>query len=601
MLYPQNNRCRTVMDLSGFWDLKVDAAERGLEDGWSRGIATDLCAGVPGSWNEQLSELGLMNYIGSVWYQTHFTLPTFWTGRKLILRFGSVDHHATVWVNGESAGEHRGGFLPFELDITDLVQWEGENVLVVRANNVLSHDTIPQGVSEEDYADFGKERDQTFPPANFDFFPYGGIPRPVKLLALPPQYISAIRVQTRIVEKAGQLKFAATLSEEMPGAAIKAVLGDGDRSIASQEVAQGDLSCTGEMQIPECRFWSPESPHLYRLHLSLRDGDTLLDEYQLEVGIREITVEGKELLLNGKPVFLQGFGKHEDFPVLGKGFSYPLVVKDFQLMNWIGANSFRTSHYPYADELMQLADQMGFLVVDEVPAVSLNLKYATDQTLQQHKQALTELITRDRNHPSVIAWSVGNEAGIWGEAEAVTEKGIGYWKDIFQHTRELDDSRPITLPTCVQTRDVDPAYLYSDFISVNRYWGWYEIPVKVDEAVVQLKSELEGLYKRYGKPILLSEFGADTIEGQHATYPQMFTEEYQSLLLAEYFKVIDSLPFMIGEHIWNFADFRTAQHHRRIILNKKGVFNRQREPKQVAFAIRDRWCSKSIPGEKSGS
>jgi beta-glucuronidase len=196
---------------------------------------------------------------------------------------------------------------------------------------------------------------------------------------------------------------------------------------------------------------------------------------------------------------------------------------------------------------------------------------------------------------------VGNEAGIWGEPEAVTEKGGTYWKAIFQHTRDLDGSRPITLPTCVQTKEEDPAYLYSDFISVNRYWGWYETPVKVDEAAVHLKSELEGLYNRYDKPILLSEFGADTIEGQHATYPQMFTEEYQSLLIGKYFEVIDSLSFMIGEHIWNFADFRTAQHHRRIIMNKKGVFNRQREPKLAAFVVRDRWRSKPIPGEKSGS
>ncbi|UCD37246.1 MAG: beta-glucuronidase [Fidelibacterota bacterium] len=598
MLYPQNNRCRTVIDLSGFWDLKVDASECGLEEGWSEGITSDICAGVPASWNEQLSELGLMNYIGSVWYQKHFTLPNLWKGQKIVLRFGSVDHHATVWVNGRLAGEHQGGFLPFELEITDLVQKEIDNVLVVRVNNVLSHDTIPQGVTKDDYAAFNKERDQTFPPANFDFFPYGGIPRPVKLVALPHQHFTAVQVETGIRDRTGQLRFTVAVSDDAQGALIEALLWDDDQQVASYEDALDGCSCIGELQVPDCRFWSPDSPHLYRLHLKLMDGDALLDEYRLEVGIREITVQGDELLLNGKPIFLQGFGKHEDFPVLGKGFSYPLVVKDFQLLKWIGANSFRTSHYPYADEIMQLADRMGFLVIDEVPAVSLNLKYVTDKTLSQHKQALTELITRDRNHPSVIAWSVGNEAGVWGEPEAVTEKGIRYWEEIFQHTRELDNSRPITLPTCVQTGDEDPAYLYSDFISVNRYWGWYEIPVKMNEAADQLKAELEGLYERYQKPILLSEFGADTIEGQHATYPQMFTEEYQSLLIGKYFEIIDSLPFMIGEHIWNFADFRTAQHHRRIILNKKGVFNRQRDPKLAAFVIRDRW---RLNGKKSGS
>ena len=601
MLFPQNNRCRTVLDLSGFWDLKADPTDHGLDKGWSSGFDADTFVGVPGSWNEQLAELGLMNYIGTVWYQSQFNVPIMWTGRKLILRFSSVDHHAKVWVNGKLAGEHSGGYLPFDLDVTDLVQTDEKNLLVVWVNNVLTHDTVPQGISDDDYAEFNKQRDQSFPPANFDFFPYGGIPRPVTLMALPHQHIAGIQIHTCINDHSGHVRYQIEFSIIANDNRIEVSFWDNDQKVFNKSNKLRQSTFVDEFDIPDCRFWSPDSPHLYRFHLELWEENTLVDEYELEVGVREIEIKGRNLLLNGKPVFMRGFGKHEDFAVLGKGLSYPLVVKDFQLMKWMGANSFRTSHYPYAEEIMQLADRMGFLVIDEVPAVSFNFRYVTEQTLQNHKRALTELIVRDRNHPSVIAWSVGNEPGLWDEPEAVSEEAKLYWEEIFQHTRQQDNSRPVTMPTCAQTKDKDPAFLYSDFISINRYFGWYELPGEIDKAGECLKIELEGLYRKFGKPILVAEFGADTIEGQHATYPQMFTEEYQTLLIRKYFEIIGSLPFTIGEHIWNFADFRTAQHNRRVVFNKKGVFNRQREPKAAAFAIRRHWLAKSVPDADEGS
>ena len=352
-----------------------------------------------------------------------------------------------------------------------------------------------------------------------------------------------------------------------------------------------------EFFIPECKFWNIYQPNLYKITFELFEDQVVIDEYNMHVGVREIKLSKKGLLLNEKSVFLKGFGKHEDFYILGKGFSYPLTVKDFELMKWIGANSFRTSHYPYAEEIMQMADHQGFLVIDEVPAVSLNFKYVTEKTKENHKAALKALIERDQNHPSVIAWSIANEPGIWGEKEAVSEKAENYWKEIYIFVKDLDKSRPITLPTCAKWGKDDPAYKYSDLIAVNRYWGWYEIPGEIEKAGKFLKKELEDLFRKYKKPMMVTEFGADTIEGEHATYPQMFTEEYQTALIQKYFEVIESLSFMVGEHIWNFADFQTAQHFRRVVLNKKGVFNRQRQPKQAAFAIRKHWrktnCSDS--------
>ncbi|MDZ7305416.1 MAG: beta-galactosidase, partial [candidate division KSB1 bacterium] len=491
MLYPQNNRYRTVLDLSGFWEIKADPDHVGVEKNWNDGFEADAYVGVPGSWNEQLAEIGLMNYVGPLWHQTRFFVPSALSEKTLLLRFGSADFHARVWVNGEYVGEHEGGFLPFEFDITSFVNQDNENLLVVCVDNTLTYDTIPQGLTKDDFVSFRKNRDASFPPTAFDFFAYGGLHRPVKLVALHPLHLSEVKVDTAIAGTTGHIKFEATFSRLSEAASVEISLWDGRQKLEKKIKPCNHSTIAGEFAISRCQFWCPENPHLYQLRFAVQENGTPVDEYQVEVGVREITVAGAKLLLNGEPIFLKGFGKHEDFAVLGKGLSHPLIVKDFQLMKWIGANSFRTSHYPYAEEIMQMADRMGFLIIDEAPAVSLNFRHVTPKTLENHKRALTELIARDRNHPAVIGWSIANEPGIWGEEEAISEKAENYWAEICRHVKSLDSTRPITLPAFAFWKERDPAYKYSDFISINRYWGWYEIPGEIEEAGATLKAEME--------------------------------------------------------------------------------------------------------------
>ncbi len=581
-----------IQELNGFWELKIDRDDSGRNNNWKNGFNKDAIIGVPGSWNEQLSEIGLMDYVGSIWYQRQFYIQPQSIRKQYVLRFDSADFSAEVWLNGQWIGKHQGGFLPFEFEISEFVKEDQPNRLTVCVDNRLNHDTIPQGIFTDDYIEFGKQRDQSYPSTVFDFMAYGGLNRSVRLLVLPAVYMEKVNIDTQIHDSTGILYYRAEFSDNLLDNEIIISVYDEETCIDKRRVKEVSKMLEGQIEIKKCEFWCPDNPKLYSLQFELFEGGYLLDEYSIEFGIREIKLHKNKILLNGDPIFLKGFGKHEDFPVLGKGLSHPLIIKDFELMKWIGANSFRTSHYPYSEEIMQMADRTGFLIIDEVPAVSMNFKYVTDKTLQNHKTVLTELINRDRNHPSVIAWSVANEPGIWGEKEAVSSNADKYWKEIFNHVKKMDISRPITLPTCAVWKNRDIAYKYSDFISVNRYWGWYEMPGEIEKAGAKLKEELLSLFKLYHKPILLSEFGADTVEGLHSTYPQLFSEEYQTDLINEYFKVIKSLPFTIGEHIWNFADFRTAQHHRRIVVNKKGVFNRQREPKSAAFMIRKYWTKK---------
>ncbi len=593
MLKPQQTISRLRLSCDGLWNIKIDRENVGDVNGWSAGFAPDADVAVPGSWNEQLAEIGVMNYIGVAWYQTRVFVPTAFEGKRIVLRIGSADFSARVWINGKFLGSHEFGFLPFEFEVTDHVAVGKSALVVVRVSNELTDDTVPQGVTTENYIAENRVRDETFPPARFDFFPYGGIHRSVELYATPKEYIDDIDVQTNILSASDGLVRAKIQLTCLDGATVGFRL-ESDEQNWTQEANVENGVAEASIAVNPCQFWSCEHPQLYLLTIQLRRDGELIDEYQLNVGIREVKVEGAKLLLNGKPVFLKGFGKHEDFPVLGKALSLPLLVKDFGLLRWINANSFRTSHYPYAEEVLDYADRKGILIIDEVADISRDFRYTSPKSLENHKAYLRELIARDKNHPCVIAWSLSNEPNYLAELEYHDGRGDAYWKELAQHARALDETRPITIPNLQRATINDPAFNYCDFISINRYYGWYENPGQMDVAGKRLSEELDAIYEKYQKPILVSEFGADTVAGLHSTTDQLFTEEYQVKFLETYCAVIASKPYTIGEHVWNFADFRTPQHHRRVVMNLKGVFTRTREPKRAAFFLKEHWAKSPV-------
>jgi beta-glucuronidase len=347
------------------------------------------------------------------------------------------------------------------------------------------------------------------------------------------------------------------------------------------------------------RPWSPEDPHLYTLTIRLENGATP-DEYALKIGVRTIEAKGDKLLLNGKPVFLRGFGKHEDFILHGRGLDLAVLVRDFELLKWIGANSFRTSHYPYSEEALQLADEYGFLVIDETPAVSqvFSDPQPVVDTRQRHLAGvIDELIARDRNHPCVILWSVANEPITKpfqtlddAPADSVA-KGTAFFKPLFEQVRRLDPTRPVALVS-VQGGPSEWVGL-GDVICTNSYDGWYGISGNLPEAEKVLTNELETLRERHGdKPIVLTEFGADAVAGGHSQPAEMWTEDYQAELIAMYLRVAARYPYVIGTHPWAFADFKTSESIMRVEgMNFKGVFTRDRRPKRAAHLLRQAWTS----------
>ncbi|MCX6170275.1 MAG: beta-glucuronidase [Ignavibacteriales bacterium] len=588
MLYPIRNKFRSFIELNDFWKFKIDRDKIGEKEKWYKGFQSDLEIAVPGSWNEQLEELGLLFYVGSTWYYKKVFMPEEIKNKRIVLRVGSADFNSKVWINGNLIGENNQGFLPFEFDITEKVT-TGENFdLVIMVNNELNGETIPQGISSENYVQENRLREETYPSARFDFAPFGGINRPVIIYTTPHDFISKIKVDTKILsQKIGQANIEVTCNNNFSNE-INFEISD-PQSASSKSEKIKEHTANTEIKIDSCRFWSNRDPYLYDLNIKLLKEGDVIDEYSLPIGIREIRITDNKIFLNDEEIYLKGFGKHEDYSVIGKGLFLPLIVKDFELMKWINANSFRTSHYPYSDEIMFYADRKGILVIDEVPAVSLDFRFVNQKTLENHKESLRRLIERDYNHPSIIMWAAGNEPNLVGEPSYYDGSGKKYWGDIFNYTRSLDKSRPVTVPNCTRAGVDDPVFEFCDIISINRYYGWYEYPGKIEYAVKILGDEMDLIYKKYRKPMIMTEFGVDTVSGLHSTSDQMFTEEYQAKYLEEYIKLFRTKSYMVGEHVWNFADFRTPQHFRRVIMNLKGVFSRERAPKFAAFKLKEIW------------
>ncbi len=592
MLYPIQNNFRNIIEVTGLWKFKTDAGNVGEAERWYNGFDSDLDIAVPGSWNEQLEEAGLLHYVGSAWFSKTVFLSRDLENKTILLRVGSADYCSKVWVNGICVGEHHFGFMPFEFAITDVVTLGEKAEIVIRVNNELSHESIPQGITSEQYEIENRLREETFPPARFDFFPFGGIHRPVQIITTPRSYLDRLKVDTTYSNGKGAVQLSIATEGITAASVVVQLKGNKGVTTATGEVRKD--SATLAMQIDDARCWSPDDPFLYELIVQIRKEDRVVDEYSLPIGIREVKIVGNKLLLNGKEIYLKGFGKHEDASVIGKGLFLPLMVKDFEMMKWIGANSFRTSHYPYAEETMFYADKKGMLVIDEVPAVSLDLRHTNGKTQTMHKQFVQKLFERDYNHPSVIMWALGNEPNIVGEEGYAKGTGRAYWKEVFGFARTLDSSRPMVVPNCLRAGINDPALEFSDIVCINRYYGWYEYPGRLDYALTVLEKEMDALYEKYRKPLMMTEFGADTIPGLHSTSDQMFTEEFQEKMLAMYIKLLRSKDYTIGEHVWNFADFRTPQNLRRVMLNMKGVFTRTRSPKLAAFTLRKLWRKSSI-------
>ena len=565
MLYMQTNQKRQIISLDGIWQFHRDGEKE------TRPMA------VPASWNEQYEDLYQFHGIGV--YERTFFVPPVEKEKTAILRFGSVTGKARILVNEVLVKEHEGAALPFEADIRDYLR-EGENRLTVISDNTPDAWGLPPAALQDNEGRVGFNN--SYPAVTYDFFPYSGVLRTVQLCIFPRIRMEDVVITTKLTEQEGAIvSFDITLNQETEGSLE--VTSDG---ACVQIPVLGKRKVSGSLSINNPSLWEPGNPHLYKLSMRLSDSEKeLLDTYEQSYGIREVCIKEEKLYLNGKPIFLKGFGKHEDFPVIGKGFFAPGVIKDFSLMKKLGANSFRTSHYPYDEQMLTLADELGILVISETPLVGLNDRMYRPDILERANGLIRELIARDKNHPSVIAWSLANEPTV------TTEEGEQFFEEMAETARKCDCTRPITYAAHLEPEN-NRAAKYYDFLCLNKYYGWYIEPGQIEETLPKLQACLEHFHETLHKGIMVTEFGADAVAGIHALPPVMFSEEYQSEMIEKQYKLFVSLDYIMGAHIWAFADFRTAQSISRIVDNRKGVFTRTREPKLAALTVEKLWREK---------
>jgi beta-glucuronidase len=582
LLYPQENNFRRLLDLNGLWDFDIDPDDQGEGRGWGKTPDLHRTIAVPGSWNEQFTDLH--DYMKAAWYRrTFFARKSDFAGR-VFLRLGAACHHCRVWLNGTFLGEYRLGYLPAVFDATAALR-DGVNHLVVKVDSVLTGQTLPTtGRDRGHWA--GIE-------IAADYFPYSGLHRDVCLVGVGEDSLVNAKVETTLQGQGARARVRLWLRGQVD--AVRLRLLDDGREVAAAEVCVSEQIGEGVLEVAEARLWSPQSPHLYTLRIESLVRGGIVDQYDLPVGLRTIRVNEKQVLLNGQPITLRGFSRHEDFPIVGRGHLDAVMVRDFELLKWIGANTFRTSHYPYDEKQYQLADRLGVLVTGEAPAVSLFCgKHGQDrdslvnaEVLGLHQQALRDMVARDWNHPSVIAWSVANECN------GTTPKALEYFRTITSLARELDPSRLIVHTNWGE--NFDKSHQFCDVICLNHYDFACKHPGRnMAEVKEALSRRLDAAYEEFKRPIFLSEFGICGIPGMHSLAPLYFTEEGQVDHVFTYLDVAATKDFLVGVQIWLLQDFKAQECNGRPTQNFKGMFDRLRQPKLIAHLLRQRWASQRL-------
>ena len=503
---------------------------------------------IPGDWNTQ--DPRLFFYEGTVWFKTSF-LAVPMTDYRTLLYFGAVNYDCRVWLNGKEVGHHVGGFTPFNFDVSNLLR-EGENTLIVKVDNKRHVSAVPTQI--------------------FDWWNYGGITRDVRLVKLTPVYLQDYSLSLT-PGNTKSLTFSASLNSFEPDHNVTLEIPELKVKKSVKTDAEGKVSFTVKAK-PQ--LWSPENPKLYRVQISL-DNSTYGDE----IGFRTIATRDKQILLNGKPIFLKGISIHDEKP---NGGGRTNSVEDARtLLTWakeLGCNFVRLAHYPHNENMVREAERMGILVWSEIPCY-WTIDWTNPVTYRVAQNQLTDMILRDHNRANIIIWSIANETPHSPERDQF----LGM---LAKHARTLDSSRLISMAMEVTSasnylnRLSDNMNQYVDVVSFNQYIGWYRDVNDASKMVWEIP---------YNKPVIISEFGGGAKYGYHGPKNQRWTEEFQENLYIENIAMLDKIEGLSGTTPWILKDFRSP---RRVLpgiqdyYNMKGLMSDKGEKKR-AFYVLKKW------------
>ncbi|MFM6978361.1 MAG: sugar-binding domain-containing protein, partial [Micrococcales bacterium] len=293
MLRPQVSATRELINLDGLWQFKVDFNDEGFANNWaSKPLATELQAPVPASYNDIFTDTKIREHSGWVFYQRVVRVPRGWGSDRVLVRADSATHEGVIFVNGKEVVRHVGGYMPFQTDITDLVSPGEEFTLTIAVSNVLTNETIPPGrvVTKDDGV-----KQQTY---LHDFYNYGGLHRSIWLCSVPTVSIYDVTVITDFEGTTGTVAYEVATTKS---ADVKVSLIDQDgKVVATGEGAIGNLS------IANVKLWQPGNAYLYKLKVEASVAGATCDEYEINVGVRTVKVEGNKFLINNEPFYFTG-------------------------------------------------------------------------------------------------------------------------------------------------------------------------------------------------------------------------------------------------------------------------------------------------------
>lgn len=577
---------REHLDIAGLWQAALDPNDNGETDAYyDKTVKMENAkeVTVPCSFNDIAPELE--RYEGPGWFRRSFTVHESWKGRRIVVKFEGVNSFAKVWINGQSLGENEDSFLPFEFEIQDVVNFGTKNFIAVRADTTTRTDTVPEG--------------------RIGWYQYGGIVRDVGLEATDFFRIARLHVLGEPAEKGGKFTVKTTLTNNKKHKAsgkiaVRILTADNQLQAVCPDT-NIEIEPGGSRELEVCGFiknaalWSPEKPALYTARVLLLSEGEVIDSRNERFGFRKIEAKDAALYLNGKPILLTGFNRHEDSPKTDMSPDHELTRKDLMMMkNEFGCNFIRLCHYPHHPKTLEMCDEIGMLAMCELPLYMWRgfMESGEDfyKVLEAANRQLTKLIDRDYNHPCVIMWSVSNET--WPQYPEV----VGTNVKLVAFAKRLDPSR-LAMHVSDHWRDDlsddrsrQDHFGEDDVICINGYphrifrkdgkilSSWFD-DIKRSELDPNLiakfwRDGLTMLHKEYpDKPILVSEYGWRSDKGQHQQVS--FIEGATSGM---------KLPWLCGVTIWCWADHPWPRSIESV--SPYGIYTRDRRPKLAVEATK---------------
>lgn len=509
---------------------------------------------IPSDWNTR--DERLFFYEGTVWFYKKFNKPTpdpsLQGGgkRRTLLYFGAVNYDAHVYVNGNHVGHHVGGFTPFNFDVTDQLK-DGENFVIVKVDNKRHAEDVPTQI--------------------FDWWNYGGITRDVLLVDVPETYVENYSLQLLSLE-GRRLGFTVKLNKAEAGRRV--TLSIPELKIKKEVTTTADGTASVFMKAKPV-LWSPATPKLYKVDITM-DGETISDE----IGFRKIETRGKQILLNGEPIYLKGISIHEEKPYGGGRANS--TEDAHTLLSWakeLGCNFVRLAHYPHNEYAVREAERMGILVWSEIP-VYWTIAWKNFDTYKNAEAQLHDMIARDHNRANVIIWSIANETPHSAERDQFLGRLATYARSQ-DTTRLISMAMEVTGASNYHNRLQDNMNKYVDVVSFNQYIGWYR---DVNDAP-KMTWEIP-----YEKPVIISEFGGGAKAGYHGAQNQRWTEEFQENLYRQNCAMLDKIDGLAGTTPWILKDFRSP---RRVLTgiqdyyNRKGLFSDDGQKKKAFYVLKE--------------